>query len=663
VTKPGVSVVVPVYNGKGTLAACLASLELQDYDGPREVILVDNGSTDGSGELAIGRRFTRVVSCSRRGPAAARNDGVDAARYELVAFTDADCIPQPKWLGELVDALSPELAAVGGPLPAAVSGTVPDLVAEISFNQEETAAAEMPYLATANALFRRSALISVGGFDERFPIAGGEDSDLGWRLKFADMKIGYAPRAVCLHQHPQSVLDFVAQRFRYGYGAQLLCAKYADQESVRALYHPDWRSTWSGLCRSLRHLISESWRRPNLRQWLLVLDDLAFFTGLLCGALSGRRRFVDDDEPESLAIAPMCLKPWTSFELDDQNGNVLPCCWTRKVVGNVREDSLLGVWNGPGFQEFRRNMLAGDYKKMCPSDCPHRTGALKDTLPDAVGPPDYRRNIELLMQDIQAKRTRLRAKPIALRLQPSIRCNLECIMCWQRDETDAELPPAFYQDVDQLLPTLKSLLLQGGEPLLIKKCRRLIRASPPHPQLDVSMITNGTLLSDNFLELIKGVKVRWMLVSLDAACAETYEIIRGGDFARVCEGIRRVLHHRPDIEVIIGFVVMNENVGEVPAFIRLAEELNVDFEFSPLNPGFKKGNDFADLGFRNILSAAIEEGEAYMAQVGRRNSSLTTVKQRIRNEEAISSRRKRHPPPLPPRGSIRAVQLPQRSLQ
>jgi MoaA/NifB/PqqE/SkfB family radical SAM enzyme len=308
-------------------------------------------------------------------------------------------------------------------------------------------------------------------------------------------------------------------------------------------------------------------------------------------------------------------------------------------------------------------MLAGDYKKMCPSDCPHRTGALKETLPDAAGPPGYRRNIELLMQDIQAKRTRLRAKPIALRLQPSIRCNLECIMCWQRDETDAELPPAFYRDVQELLPTLKSLLLQGGEPLLIKQCRRLIRVSLSQPWLEVSMITNGTLLSDNFLDLIRGVKVRWMLVSLDAACAETYEIIRGGDFDRVCEGIRRVLHHRPDIEVIIGFVVMNENVGEIPAFARLADELNVEFEFSPLNPGFKKGNDFADRDFRNALSAAIEEAEAYMAQVGRRNSSLTSVKQRMRNEEAISLRRKRHPAPLPPRGSIRAAKAPQRSLQ
>ena len=108
-------------------------------------------------------------------------------------------------------------------------------------------------------------------------------------------------------------------------------------------------------------------------------------------------------------------------------------------------------------------------------------------------------------------------------------------------------------------------------------------AKRPLRDLELSLITNGTLLSERFLDLARKIRMNWLFVSLDAATAETYHAIRGGKFERVCEGIRRVTSHRPDIPVIIGFVVMRENYKEIPAFIRMAERLGVDFEFSPLN--------------------------------------------------------------------------------
>ena len=112
----GVSIVVPLYNNRRTLGACLDALAAQRFEGPRDVIVVDNGSTDGSQDLVRGRPFTRLLSCPIPGPAAARNWGIAAARYELVALTDADCLPEPAWLVELVKGLTEDLAGVGGPL-------------------------------------------------------------------------------------------------------------------------------------------------------------------------------------------------------------------------------------------------------------------------------------------------------------------------------------------------------------------------------------------------------------------------------------------------------------------------------------------------------------------------------------------------------------------
>jgi MoaA/NifB/PqqE/SkfB family radical SAM enzyme len=646
-----------MFNAARTLGACLDALDAQDYAGPRETIVIDNGSTDGSGSLVRGRRFARLLSCTRTGPAAARNAGIEAARFEMVAFTDADCIPQPSWLGSLVKGLTPDLAGVGGPLVSASAGVVQDVVAEFSFNQAATASATLPYLVTANALFRRSALIAVSGFDERFAIAGGEDNDLGWRLHAAKMKIGYVSDAVCLHQHPERILDFAAQRFRYGYGERLLVAKHRDDDTVRELRRQQGWAGWNDLCQVVRrHLVG--WRRDrDPRHALVAFGELAFFTGGILGAMGARRVRPMGQGSHSAAPLPMCLKPWTSFELDDQNGNVMPCCWTRQLVGNVRQATIADIWNGPGFQEFRRKMLEGDYDEMCPSDCPHRTGVMKEVVPEVAISRQQRRNIQLLRQDLTQRRVVLESLPISMRLLPSIRCNLECIMCWQREEADAELPASFYEEVKTLLPTMRSLSLQGGEPLLIKRCRGLIATAARMnlPELELGLITNGTLLSKRFLTLIDGVRLRWLFVSLDAAQPETYRMIRGGDFERVCEGIRRVTVHRPDIPIVIGFVVMNENVGEIADFIRLAVELNVEFEFSPLNPAFKKGDDFADAGFRKRLSGAVEEAEAYMVAIGRRNLSLNVVKQRMWNEQFLSFRRKRNQLPPPPRGTVRAV--------
>ena len=95
-----ISVIVPVYNGGDTLAACLQALQNQTRL-PDEIIVVDDGSTDDSAEIAD-RFGLKVLRQRNAGPAAARNLGAQRAQGQLLLFTDADCCPASDWVERMV---------------------------------------------------------------------------------------------------------------------------------------------------------------------------------------------------------------------------------------------------------------------------------------------------------------------------------------------------------------------------------------------------------------------------------------------------------------------------------------------------------------------------------------------------------------------------------
>jgi len=167
-----VSVIVPMYNAERYLAGCLDGLVSQDYpSSDYEILLVDNQSTDRSVE--IGRRYPRVTLLSEAAPGAylARNRGIRAARGEILAFTDPDCVPAASWIREIASAMAdPEIDLVcGRRLPARRSfllASIGDYENTKDQFMMEANDPELYYGYTSNMAVRRNLFDSLGLFHD-----------------------------------------------------------------------------------------------------------------------------------------------------------------------------------------------------------------------------------------------------------------------------------------------------------------------------------------------------------------------------------------------------------------------------------------------------------------------------------------------------------------
>jgi cellulose synthase/poly-beta-1,6-N-acetylglucosamine synthase-like glycosyltransferase len=198
------------------MARCLDALLQQDLDAPYEIVVVDNGSTDGTPEMVRARAARasvpiRVVDCA--GPIGrARNAAVTAAGAPVVAFTDSDCEPEPGWLRAGLDALddAPRVGIVQGctrPPADAPRG-------RWSATQELTTFTNR--YETCNIFYRRDALAAAGGFDETIGFFG-EDTAAGWAVRRAGWDARFADGAVVRHvvTHPGLVWH-LRRALRYG---------------------------------------------------------------------------------------------------------------------------------------------------------------------------------------------------------------------------------------------------------------------------------------------------------------------------------------------------------------------------------------------------------------------------------------------------------------
>jgi GT2 family glycosyltransferase len=206
-----ISVVVPAWNAAAVLPTLLGALAEQTAE--HEVVLVDTGSRDETARLAEDAG-ARVVSAPRRNRSLARNIGVTAARGELIAFTDADCVPVRGWAQALATCLESSPLSAG---PVTIR-TRPEPNAAERFErlwrypQERYAAAGVA--ASANLGIRRAAFEAIGGYDARFH--HGEDTDLCLRAADAGFALGWCPAAEVAHPAATRLRAVARRGFEHG---------------------------------------------------------------------------------------------------------------------------------------------------------------------------------------------------------------------------------------------------------------------------------------------------------------------------------------------------------------------------------------------------------------------------------------------------------------
>ena len=267
-TAPGlISVIVPVHDAAATLDEQLAALAAQTYDGAWELVVADNGSTDGSPEIAERWRERipqlRVIDASQRpGPSAARNAGVAVASGDAFAFCDADDVVGPGWLESIAGALSSHDFVMGeldlGPLdPYGRQSSTKGASSEpwLGFK---------PVAATANMAVTRAAFDAVGGFDEA-AMAGADDKGFSFAVQLAGYPLHFEPEAVVAYRLRQGLRELWRQRVTWGISDVATYARFRRHGMPRSSAREAVRA-YAGLVTRLRIL-----RFPNGR-WRWVRD-------------------------------------------------------------------------------------------------------------------------------------------------------------------------------------------------------------------------------------------------------------------------------------------------------------------------------------------------------------------------------------------------------
>lgn len=282
-TAPHMSVVIPVHNAEDTLVEQLDAIHVAQAGVPSsEILVIDNRSSDRSAALAQEWAEQRDVDLriieahERAGEPYARNVGVDAARSDRIAFCDADDRVGPGWLRGLSRALEDAPYGTG---PIDMTALNPSWLANVrgsSVTGRSLMYDHVPYAHGCNMAFRKSAVLAVGGFDERYH--AGCDLDIALRFWDAGFDMGYDEDAVVQYRLRPSLRTTYAQgrfygRYRVHIRHRLADRQLTDRNDARIRRRALW------LVRRSPHAL---WSRSTRARWVWVF-------GQLVGEFRGRR--------------------------------------------------------------------------------------------------------------------------------------------------------------------------------------------------------------------------------------------------------------------------------------------------------------------------------------------------------------------------------------
>jgi GT2 family glycosyltransferase len=272
------------------LARCLRSLARLD-PAPPAVVLVD-GNDEAVAIPEDAPSSLHVVREPNQGPAHARNTGLRSALdigADVVVFADDDVVVSPDWFGRhmLLHDEHPEAGAVGG----GVTNPYPEsLVAEythkVVFADQRPDPGPTRMLPTLNFSMKAACAADVGEFDETFPLPGGEDVDLCWRILKAGWTLHYQPDLVVEHHYATSWRRFARQQRNYGVGFAQSRSRWRDLPGAEFLDLPLWQAVGG----YVPHLAREALRTARIGGPKFVAPSLVGEFVYRSAALAQRRR-------------------------------------------------------------------------------------------------------------------------------------------------------------------------------------------------------------------------------------------------------------------------------------------------------------------------------------------------------------------------------------
>jgi lipopolysaccharide/colanic/teichoic acid biosynthesis glycosyltransferase/GT2 family glycosyltransferase len=219
-----VSVVIPAYNAAGIITSCIKALQEQKLSLPYEIIVVDDGSSDNTADLAKESGAQVIRHTEKRGAAAARNSGISAAAGDIICFTDADCMPNENWIQQILRPFTnQDIIGTKGAYATKQREIVARFVQieyedkyDLLLRQER-----INFIDTYSAAYRRQVLLANNGFDEQIFYV--EDQELSFRLAARGYEMVFEPPAIVYHLHSNTLPSYFRKKFMIGYWkAQIL---------------------------------------------------------------------------------------------------------------------------------------------------------------------------------------------------------------------------------------------------------------------------------------------------------------------------------------------------------------------------------------------------------------------------------------------------------
>ncbi|MGF1492536.1 MAG: glycosyltransferase [Microcoleaceae cyanobacterium] len=273
-----VSVIIPVYNDAERLKHCLQALQQQTYRQEHyEVIVIDNNSEEDIAAVVQNYSQVRVVKEPMRGSYAARNSGISHAQGEILAFTDADCIPDPTWIERGTECL------LALDRPGLIAGeikiffkqpdqpTAPELYDSLTNLQQKKIAEQAHFAATANLFTFKQVFDEIGLFNPQ--LKSGGDSEWGKRAFSQGYPVVYATDACVAHPARDSMAQLYKKvaRVRSGfYQLESVGQQQRQQSLLRQFLNVAYR--WKP---PLLYAFKRSFLEPRLKGYFKKLQIFA----------------------------------------------------------------------------------------------------------------------------------------------------------------------------------------------------------------------------------------------------------------------------------------------------------------------------------------------------------------------------------------------------